>query len=66
MNLGENMGNYGFKVAVDADPDALLFKGTVYSEVRADVCADCGFIRFYAANAQNLWRTYQNGRKDVS
>jgi len=58
--------DYGFKVKVEGNPEALFFKETVSSEVDAKICADCGYIRFYAVSSRQLWTAYQNRRKDVS
>ena len=33
------------------DPEALVFKGSIKAEVRAKVCADCGFVMFYVAKS---------------
>lgn len=58
--------NMGFAVAVDANPDALLFKDTRRSDVKAKICGECGYIQFYAKQARYLWRAYENQQKDVS
>ncbi len=66
---GVDYGDYNsvnnFKVKVDGDPDALIFKETVYSEVKAKICAECGYIRFYAISPRQLWTAYKNRQKDV-
>jgi hypothetical protein len=48
------------KVAVAANPDALIMKKRSYSDVKVEVCGDCGYVRFYAADAKELWSAYQN------
>lgn len=53
------------RVGFDQKPDALVFKQSIYSVVKAKVCADCGHVNFYAENPQLLWQTYQNQQKDV-
>ena len=53
------------QVAVDENPDALIFKQRNYSTVKAKVCADCGYIHFFATNPQMLWQTYQNREKNI-
>lgn len=52
--------NLGFQLAVQEDPNALIFKGSIYSQTTADVCADCGLISFYAVAPEELWTAYQN------
>lgn len=51
--------------AVDAQPDALVFKQRSESAVRAEICADCGYISIYAVNPQLLWTAYQSQKNDV-
>ena len=65
IDYGKQMADYGFKVAVDGDPNALIFKERVYSDVEAKICADCGYIRFFAISPRKLWTAYQNRQKDI-
>lgn len=55
-----NTDNSQMKIAVAAQPDALIMKKRSYSDVRAELCADCGYVRFYATDPQELWSAYQN------
>lgn len=50
-------------IAVEADPSAIFFKNRTISDITANVCGDCGFIRFYAKYPSNLWTAYQNRGK---
>lgn len=50
-------------IAVDENPLAMVFKKRTTSDISAKVCGDCGFIRFYAKSAGNLWMAYQNLEK---
>jgi predicted nucleic-acid-binding Zn-ribbon protein len=43
-----------FTVATFRKPDAVLFKGQQNSTVSAWVCAECGFVEFYADSPQSL------------
>ncbi|MGC2236262.1 MAG: hypothetical protein WA584_08880 [Pyrinomonadaceae bacterium] len=63
---GSNFVDKGLQVSVDANPDALVFKDTRRSDVKAKICGDCGYIQFYAEQARYLWRAYENQQKDVS
>jgi ferredoxin-like protein FixX len=56
---------YDLKISVDENPQAFIFKNRNYSDVKAKVCADCGFIHFFAGNPEILWSTYQKSRKKV-
>jgi len=60
IDRGEGNMNLNFSVAVDESPEAFIFKQTVYSEVDADICGECGFIQFYAKSPEVLWEAYQN------
>jgi transcription initiation factor TFIIIB Brf1 subunit/transcription initiation factor TFIIB len=54
-----NTDSSQLKIAVAAQPDALIMKKRVYSDVKAEVCADCGYVRFFAVDPQELWSAYQ-------
>lgn len=41
-------------VATFRTPSALLFKGKLTSTLSAWVCADCGYVEFYADSPQQL------------
>ena len=53
------------QVAVDQNPSAWVFKERIRSDVRAEVCGDCGFLRQYASDPEELWNAYQKNRSDV-
>lgn len=55
-----NTDNSRLKIAVAAQPDALILKKRIYSNVKVEVCGDCGYVRFYAATPKELWSAYQN------
>ncbi len=64
--LDYNDGSYyDLRIAVDQNPGAFIFKNRNYSDVKAKVCADCGYIHFFAENPENLWYAYQNRQKNV-
>ena len=65
VDLGDYNSLNDMKVAVEEKPDALIFKQRIYSTVKAHVCADCGFIQFYAEDPKTLWAAYQNRQKNV-
>jgi formate dehydrogenase assembly factor FdhD len=52
-----------FRVAVDANPEAYIFKERNYSKVTANVCGACGFIHFFAEDYKMLWNSYKNQKK---
>jgi predicted nucleic-acid-binding Zn-ribbon protein len=41
-------------VATYRKPDALLFKGQLTTTLSAWVCADCGYVEFYADSPQSI------------
>lgn len=55
----EKGGFADFRLAVDGDPKAFIFRETEYSDISACVCADCGFTEFYASKPEDLYRAYQ-------
>lgn len=57
--------NSRIEIAIDEQPDALIFKQRTTDNVRAEICADCGYIAFYAANPKILWSAYQRRKKNV-
>ena len=52
-----------FRIAIDQAPSAFIFKERIYSDVTAKVCADCGYISFYAVDLQSLISADQNREK---
>lgn len=46
------------KIELDSNPEAWVFKGTKAGDLRAAVCADCGFVMFSMtkADAEKLYR----------
>ena len=63
IDRGADNTNMGFKVAIDEDPDAFIFKQRTYSEVDVNICGECGHIRFYARDLQSLLVASQNRKK---
>lgn len=47
------------RLTVAANPDAIFFKNTVESIIKAFVCADCGLVEQYIQNPGALWRAYE-------
>jgi hypothetical protein len=40
------------------NPDAWLFKGPVYAELRATICGACGHTELTAKNPEDLYEAY--------
>lgn len=59
-------GDESLRVAIDQSPNALIFRKRKCSTVRADVCADCGFIKMYATQPQILWEAYLHHQENLS
>ena len=51
------------RVRVDADPHALLFKGTERSPLEARVCGRCGYTEFYATDPATLLQAWRHSRE---
>jgi predicted nucleic-acid-binding Zn-ribbon protein len=47
------------ELAVNKDPDALLFKGEERFAIRAWACADCGYTELYTDNADVAYNVAQ-------
>ena len=58
LSLDSNGAHNPLEVGVQRHPEALVFKGEVRSKVRAQVCADCGFVELSAADPEALWQAH--------
>ena len=54
IDRGESHAQYQLTVATFRNPDAWIRKGQQSTKVSAWVCADCGFLEFYAKHPQDL------------
>ena len=52
-------GDGHINVHIYKKPDALFFKGTLKSELRAHVCGSCGYVETYIKNPGEIWDTYK-------
>jgi rRNA maturation endonuclease Nob1 len=50
------------RVVFYKSPTSLIFKGRVYSEVRADVCGKCGHVELRIADPEKLYDAYLSAR----
>ena len=46
------------QVVVFSKPDALLFRGSLYGEIRADICGDCGRMALRLENPTEMYEHY--------
>ena len=46
------------EVEVQANPNALVFKGAHREALRATVCGECGNVGLSVENPQGLWKIY--------
>ena len=46
------------QVAVERDPDSLIFKDRVYRELVARICGACGFTELYTTQPLGLYQAY--------
>ncbi|MEM6783328.1 MAG: hypothetical protein AAF624_06290 [Bacteroidota bacterium] len=51
------------QVSVDANPGAMMIKGTVRASLSARICATCGFTEFYADNLDALWDAHEQAQR---
>lgn len=61
----ELTGGGPLAVCVNANPDAILFKGTHTGYLKARICGDCGHTELYVDNAQELYEAYARSRQAV-
>jgi predicted nucleic-acid-binding Zn-ribbon protein len=47
------------KAYVYSNPEAWVFKGTVYGRLQARVCGECGYTELFTTNAQELYEAYR-------
>jgi predicted nucleic-acid-binding Zn-ribbon protein len=55
----DGLGNREVRIRVDARPEALLFREAAYSALRASVCPACGYMEFYATDAEELQQLHK-------
>ena len=65
VDRGDHHAKYNLSLEVYANPKAWVFKDTKTGHVRANVCADCGFVMMTVskADAQKLKRAKATGGK---
>jgi hypothetical protein len=58
---GHGFAWHDMEVTVNRNPDS-IFKGSVRSPLRADVCGACGFVELHVADPEKLWAAHEEGR----
>ena len=54
VDYGDHHAVRDLRVTVFRKPAALVFKGTVYSDVKARVCGSCGYLELFAVDPAAL------------
>jgi hypothetical protein len=49
-------------VRVQKDPAAIVFTGSVFSDLRARVCGNCGHTTLHAVDHKDLWQAHQKAQ----
>jgi hypothetical protein len=57
--------NGRLQIIVDGQPDAAVFKDSVFGDVVAEICGDCGHIELRAGNPGELYSHYVQSRSGV-
>jgi hypothetical protein len=52
------------RVAVDAKPDALIFKERQYAVLLADICGDCGHVELRVQDYRSLYNHYLQSKNN--
>ena len=61
--LGTRFDVSGTLVArVQQDPAAIVFTGSVFSDLRARVCGNCGHTTLHAVDHKDLWQAHQKAQ----
>ena len=47
-----------------ANPDAWVFKGTIYAKLKANICGECGYTELVAEEPEALYRAYLSASSD--
>ncbi len=58
----QDQGQYSdqrLKAFVYSNPDAWVFKGTVYATLQARICGECGYTELFARNAPEVYEAYR-------
>ncbi len=48
---------------VDADPEAIMFRGRTRSSLKAYVCGGCGYVEFYASDPESLLKAFREAQR---
>jgi hypothetical protein len=48
-------------VRVHGDPQAWIFKDTLYGNLSARICGDCGYTELWVKNPNELYEKYRQG-----
>ncbi|MEL7363299.1 MAG: hypothetical protein AAFN13_14585 [Bacteroidota bacterium] len=61
-----SLKDYGgtIQVSVQANPSAIMIKGTTHGILRARICATCGYAELYANNLDALWHAHEQAQRD--
>lgn len=54
----------GAQLVLDRHPAAIVFKGSEKATLRARVCAGCGTVELYTADAESLYSAYRESLVD--
>lgn len=55
-------GDGQLRLAVDANPDALIFKDRLHGQLVADICGDCGYVELKVENPAELYEHYRQSK----
>lgn len=61
IDRGDHNIQFDFSVATFKNPNAFLFKGQQSTALSAWVCADCGYVEFYADVPEKIRLPDNNG-----
>ena len=53
-----HLSESNLSVKVEEEPNAMIFKGRVNSDLRARVCGNCGHTTLHAVDYKSLWQAH--------
>jgi len=67
-SLRDHYGDLGMRsspaqVAVDANPDAIVFKGRAYGDLILEICGACGHVEMTAENFAELYAQFRKSKE---
>ena len=60
---GHGISEHGLEVKLHENPDALMFRGSRYSKLRAWICGMCGYTELYVDDPGKMYTAYRKAQQ---